>query len=125
MRSTRRSRRAPRRWREHARFAPRTAKASARSRARWSTRLSPEEHGTRSFRQDSRPEPTTDSPRPHCDEGDNVMEIILPAYKAVGERRYRETSGLYFEDFEPGHVFQHPPAPPSLHPANPYFTLLT
>ncbi len=25
------------------------------------------------------------------------MEIILPAYKAVGERRYRETSGLYFE----------------------------
>jgi hypothetical protein len=30
------------------------------------------------------------------------MEIILPAYKAVGERRYRETSGLYFEDFESG-----------------------
>ena len=27
------------------------------------------------------------------------METILPAYKAVGERRYRETSGLYWEDF--------------------------
>jgi hypothetical protein len=48
-------------------------------------------------------------PRPPCDEGDNVMEAILPAYKAVGERRYRETSGLYWEDFEPGDVFEHRP----------------
>src|SRR5580700_944989 len=125
MRSTRRSRRAPRRWREHARFSPRTSKASARSRARWSTRLSPEEHGTRSFRRESRPEPTTDSPRPHCDEGDHVMEIILPAYKAVGERRYRETSGLYFEDFEPGDVFEHRPGRTVLDVDNTYFTLLT
>jgi hypothetical protein len=28
------------------------------------------------------------------------MEKLLPAYKAVGERRYRETNGLYWEDFE-------------------------
>ena len=35
------------------------------------------------------------------------METLLPAYKAVGERRYRETSGLYWEDFEPGDVFEH------------------
>ena len=37
------------------------------------------------------------------------METILPAYKAVGERRYRETSGLYWEDFELGDVFEHRP----------------
>lgn len=37
------------------------------------------------------------------------MESILPAYKAIGARRYRETSGLYWEDFEPGDVFEHRP----------------
>ena len=37
------------------------------------------------------------------------MQTILPAYKAVGKRRYRETSGLYWEDFEPGDVFEHRP----------------
>jgi itaconyl-CoA hydratase len=37
------------------------------------------------------------------------MENLLPAYKSVGERRYCETSGLYFEDFEPGDVFEHRP----------------
>src|ERR1700729_4584629 len=37
------------------------------------------------------------------------MDTMLPAYKAVGERRYRETSGLYWEDFEPGDVFEHRP----------------
>jgi hypothetical protein len=30
------------------------------------------------------------------------MEAILPAHKAIGERRYRETSGLYLENIEPG-----------------------
>jgi hypothetical protein len=29
----------------------------------------------------------------------------MPAYKEVGERRYREIAGLYYEDFEPGDVF--------------------
>ena len=53
------------------------------------------------------------------------MEIILPAYKAVGERRYRETSGLYFEDFEPGDVFEHRPGRTVLDVDNTYFTLLT
>jgi len=33
------------------------------------------------------------------------MDPILPAYKPIGERRFRETSGLYYEDFEPGDVF--------------------
>src|SRR6202167_1725633 len=53
------------------------------------------------------------------------METILPAYKAVGERRYRETSGLYYEDFEPGDVFEHRPGRTVLDADNTYFTLLT
>lgn len=53
------------------------------------------------------------------------MDTILPAYKAVGERRYRETSGLYFEDFNPGDVFEHRPGRTVLDVDNVYFTLLT
>ena len=53
------------------------------------------------------------------------METLLPAYKKVGERRYRETSGLYYEDFEPGDVFEHRPGRTILDADNTYFTLLT
>ena len=53
------------------------------------------------------------------------METLLPAYKKVGERRYRETSGLYFEDFEPGDVFEHRPGRTILEVDNTWFTLLT
>jgi itaconyl-CoA hydratase len=53
------------------------------------------------------------------------MEAILPAYKALGEHRYRETSGLYWEDFEPGDVFEHRPGRTVLDVDNVYFTLLT
>ena len=53
------------------------------------------------------------------------MQTMLPAYKAVGERRYRETSGLYWEDFEPGDVFEHRPGRTVLDVDNTYFTLLT
>jgi itaconyl-CoA hydratase len=53
------------------------------------------------------------------------METMLAAYKAVGERRYRETSGLYYEDFEPGDVFEHRPGRTVLDVDNTYFTLLT
>ena len=53
------------------------------------------------------------------------MEHILPAFKSVGERRYRETSGLYWEDFEPGDVFEHRPGRTVLDVDNVYFTLLT
>ena len=53
------------------------------------------------------------------------METMLPAYKAIGERRYRETSGLYYEDFEPGDVFEHRPGRTVLDVDNTYFTLLT
>ena len=53
------------------------------------------------------------------------METLLPAYKEVGERRYREISGLYYEDFEPGDVFEHRPGRTILDVDNTYFTLLT
>src|ERR1700739_102723 len=53
------------------------------------------------------------------------MQTILPAYKAVGERRYREPSGLYWEDFVPGDVFEHRPGRTVLDTDNVWFTLLT
>ena len=55
----------------------------------------------------------------------DVMEQLLPAYKAVGERRYRDTSGLYYEDFEPSDVFEHRPGRTVLDVDNTWFTLLT
>src|SRR6266850_8335490 len=64
-------------------------------------------------------------PITHPDEGDNPMDNILPAYKTVGDRRYRETNGLYWEDFEPGDVFEHRPGRTILDVDNTYFTLLT
>ncbi|MBJ4063457.1 MaoC family dehydratase, partial [Salmonella enterica subsp. enterica serovar Derby] len=35
------------------------------------------------------------------------MNTLLPAYKPISEGRYREISGLYWEDFHPGDVFEH------------------
>jgi itaconyl-CoA hydratase len=37
------------------------------------------------------------------------MKRMASAYKKVGKNRYRETYGLYFEDFEIGDVFEHRP----------------
>jgi itaconyl-CoA hydratase len=54
-----------------------------------------------------------------------TMDVLLPAYKAIGERRYRETSGLYWEDFVVGDVFEHRPGRTVLDVDNTYFTLLT
>jgi len=53
------------------------------------------------------------------------METLLPAYKSIGENRYRETSGLYWEDFVAGDVFEHRPGRTVLDVDNTYFTLLT
>ena len=53
------------------------------------------------------------------------MNPILPAYEPIGERRFRETSGLYYEDFEPGDVFEHRPGRTVLEADNTWFTLLT
>jgi len=53
------------------------------------------------------------------------MKQIPGSFKVVGECRYRETSGLYWEDFEPGDVFQHRPGRTVLDVDNVWFTLLT
>ena len=53
------------------------------------------------------------------------MDSMLPAYKVVGERRFRETSGLYWEDFRPGDVFEHRPGRTISEADNTWFTLLT
>ena len=53
------------------------------------------------------------------------MEPILPAYKQTADRRFREISGLYWEDFEPGDIFEHRPGRTLLDSDNVYFTLLT
>ena len=53
------------------------------------------------------------------------MENTISAYKNVGDKHYRETSGLYYEDFEPGDVFEHRPGRTVLDVDNTYFTLLT
>jgi hypothetical protein len=37
------------------------------------------------------------------------MDKTLSAYRELGLKRYRETSGLYYEDFEIGDVFEHRP----------------
>ncbi len=57
-------------------------------------------------------------------DGDHTMNT-LSAYKTVGERRYRETSGLYYEDFVPGDVFEHRPGRTVLATDNVWTTLLT
>ena len=53
------------------------------------------------------------------------MKTVLSAYKPVGENRYRETSGLYYEDFEPGDVFEHRPGRTITDVDNIWVTLLT
>ena len=37
------------------------------------------------------------------------MEKSISMYKQIGENRFRETYGLYFEDFTEGDVFEHRP----------------
>lgn len=37
------------------------------------------------------------------------MKRTISAYKKVGKNRYRETYGLYYEDFEEGDIFEHRP----------------
>lgn len=45
--------------------------------------------------------------------------------KEVGPQRYRETFGRYFEDFEPGDVYEHRPGRTVTATENTWFTLLT
>ena len=54
-----------------------------------------------------------------------VMEKTLSAYRQLSPKRYRETSGLYYEDFEIGDTFEHRPGRTILDVDNTWFTLLT
>jgi itaconyl-CoA hydratase len=53
------------------------------------------------------------------------MEENYSAYNQVGPRRYRETSGLYYEDFAPGDTFEHRPGRTITSTDNIWMTLLT
>ena len=50
--------------------------------------------------------------------------MVAEAVK-VGERRYRESYGRYFEDFEPGDIYEHRPGRTVSEADNTWFTLLT
>jgi len=53
------------------------------------------------------------------------MSKDIPAYRQVGEHRFREISGLYWEDFTPGDIYEHRPGRTILEADNVWFTLLT
>ena len=55
----------------------------------------------------------------------DVREKTPSAYRQLGPARYRETSGLYYEDFEIGDTFEHRPGRTILDVDNTWFTLLT
>lgn len=53
------------------------------------------------------------------------MERPLAQHREIAPNRYRETSGLYFEDFVPGDVFEHRPGRTITDVDNIWMTLLT
>jgi len=53
------------------------------------------------------------------------MMDSFPAYKMVAPRRYRETSGLFWEYFVVGDSYEHRPGRTVLEADNVWFTLLT
>ena len=53
------------------------------------------------------------------------MEKTISAYHAIAPRRYRETNGLYYEDFAVGDVFEHRPGRTITDVDNIWMTLLT
>ncbi|GCE08257.1 (R)-specific enoyl-CoA hydratase RipB/Ich [Dictyobacter aurantiacus] len=53
------------------------------------------------------------------------MDKEIPAYREIGPRRYRETSGLYYEDFVVGDTFEHRPGRTITDADNIWMTLLT
>src|SRR6202522_389777 len=53
------------------------------------------------------------------------MEKTPSAYRELGSKRCRETSGLYYEDFEAGDVFEHRPGRTITDVGNIWMTLLT
>jgi itaconyl-CoA hydratase len=53
------------------------------------------------------------------------MERPVPQHREIAPNRYRETSGLYYEDFVPGDVFEHRPGRTITDVDNIWTTLLT
>ena len=53
------------------------------------------------------------------------MDKIISAFRELGQNRYRETSGLYYEDFEVGDTFEHRPGRTITNTDNIWMTLLT
>ncbi len=53
------------------------------------------------------------------------MTDNISAYRKIEENRYRETSGLYFEDFTPGVTYEHRPGRTITDVDNIWMTLLT
>ncbi|MFM7792990.1 MAG: hypothetical protein ACKO90_34530, partial [Microcystis panniformis] len=60
-----------------------------------------------------------------CPETGKKMENILSAYREISPNRYRETNGLYYEDFQVGDVFEHRPGRTITDVDNIWMTLLT
>ena len=50
---------------------------------------------------------------------------MVKGIKDLGNNRYRETFGRYFEDFEIGHIYEHRPGRTITQSDNAWFTLLT
>jgi len=50
---------------------------------------------------------------------------VVQNHKQIDEHTFRETFGRYYEDFEPGHVYQHRPGRTISETDNTWFTLLT
>ncbi len=53
------------------------------------------------------------------------MDRPVSQHREIAPRRYRETSGLYYEDFVPGDVFEHRPGRTITDVDNIWMTLLT
>jgi itaconyl-CoA hydratase len=53
------------------------------------------------------------------------MDKIPSAYRDLGSKHYRETNGLYYEDFEVGDIFEHRPGRTITDVDNIWMTLLT
>src|SRR5919198_2395354 len=51
--------------------------------------------------------------------------LMVSRAKEVGPRRYRESAGRYYEDFEGGDVYEHRPGRTISEADNTWFTLLT
>jgi itaconyl-CoA hydratase len=54
-----------------------------------------------------------------------ATQRTISAYRQLGPNRYRETSGLYYEDFEIGDIFEHRPGRTITDVDNIWMTLLT